>query len=84
MFAKLTTEQEYTRTVAGLILKNNIKSFWNDYDKELVQGFIKRELLTCTGDPSPAIRRTLSSIITTIITKEKIEVYYIFTAHSRL
>lgn len=74
MFAKLTNEQEFARTVAGLLLKNNIKSLWGKLNKELVQNYIKREILSCIGDPSPGIRRTLSSIVTTIVTKEKIEV----------
>lgn len=73
VFAKLTTEQEFTRTVAGLLLKNHIKAHWGGLEKDLVRNYVKREILTCIGDPSPGIRRTLSSIVTTIVTKERIE-----------
>lgn len=39
-----------------------------------VQHYVKQEVLVCVGDPIPAIRRTVSSIITTVVTKGRIEV----------
>lgn len=74
IFAKLTTEAEFTRTVAGLLLKNNIKSYWPKLSQE-VQNYVKSEILSCVGDPAAGIRRTLSSIVTTIVTIEKIEAW---------
>lgn len=76
IFAKLTTEQEFTRTVAGLLLKNNIKTYWPKLSQE-VHNYVKVEILSCVGDPAAGIRRTLSSIVTTIVTVERIEVFTI-------
>jgi len=75
IFAKLTTEEAFTRTVAGLLLKNYIKANWTKLDTNGVQNYIKSEILSCIGDPDAAIRRTLSSIVTTIVTQEKIEAW---------
>lgn len=72
IFVRLKQEDQYIRTVAGLLLKNNIKEYYNGMLPE-VRNYVKQEVLSCVGDPIQAIRRTVSSIITTIITKGKIE-----------
>jgi hypothetical protein len=72
IFSRLKAEDEFVRTVAGLLLKNNIKDYYNRMPKE-VQNYVKKEVLSSIGDPLPGIRRTVSSIVTTIVTKGKIE-----------
>lgn len=68
VLTKLSTQDEATRSLSGLILKNNAKAFFEkfpDYCKE----FIKNECLTCIGDQSQLIRATIGILITTIVTK---------------
>lgn len=65
---KLTTEDEPTRSLAGLILKNNVKIHYNNFPQG-VSEFIKQECLKSLGDPSPLIRATIGILITTIAQK---------------
>lgn len=60
---------EPTRSLAGLILKNNVKSNYNQFPPECRQ-FVKAECLYAIGDPSPLIRATIGILITTIAQKE--------------
>ena len=60
---------EPTRSLAGLILKNNVKSNYNQFPSECRQ-FVKAECLFAIGDPSPLIRATIGILITTIAQKE--------------
>lgn len=68
MLTKLVTEKEPTRSLSGLILKNNVKAHYNSFLPEVAE-FIKRECLSAVGDPSPLIRATVGIIITTIASK---------------
>lgn len=68
VLTKLVTEEEPTRSLSGLILKNNVKSHYNSFFPEVAE-FIKRECLSAVGDPSPLIRATVGIIITTIANK---------------
>lgn len=68
VLTKLVTEEEPTRSLSGLILKNNVKAHFNDFVPEVAE-FIKRECLLAVGDPSPLIRATVGIIITTIASK---------------
>lgn len=68
VLTKLVTEEEPTRSLSGLILKNNVKSHYNSFMPEVAE-FIKRECLSAVGDPSPLIRATVGIIITTIASK---------------
>lgn len=69
ILTKLLNEQEYIRTIAGLLLKNNVKSNWTTILPE-VRAYIKGEMLQCLGDPMESVRHTVGSIITTIVMKE--------------
>ncbi|XP_045459625.1 transportin-1 isoform X2 [Melitaea cinxia] len=62
------SEEEPTRSLSGLILKNNVKARYNSFLPEVAE-FIKRECLSAVGDPSPLIRATVGIIITTIASK---------------
>lgn len=49
---------EPTRSLSGLILKNNVKAHYQNFPPN-VADFIKRECLNNIGDPSPLIRATI-------------------------
>lgn len=59
---------EPTRSLSGLILKNNVRSHYHTFPNE-VREFIKSECLQAIGDPSPLIRATIGILITTIAAK---------------
>ena len=60
---------EPTRSLAGLILKNNVRSNYHRFPAE-VREFVKAECLNAIGDPSPLIRATIGILVTTIAQKE--------------
>lgn len=68
VLTKLTTEDEPTRSLSGLILKNNVKTHFNNLLPN-VTNFIKTECLLAIGDPSPLIRATIGILITTVASK---------------
>ncbi|KAJ8923719.1 hypothetical protein NQ315_010300 [Exocentrus adspersus] len=68
VLTKLTTEDEPTRSLSGLILKNNVKTHYNNLMPS-VTSFIKTECLKAVGDPSPLIRATVGILITTVASK---------------
>lgn len=68
VLTKLKTEDEPTRSLSGLILKNNVKAHFDKFPKE-VGDFIKAECLESVGDSSPLIRATVGILITTIASK---------------
>ncbi|XP_071849376.1 transportin-1-like [Apostichopus japonicus] len=59
---------EPTRSLSGLILKNNVKAHFHNFPPE-VTNFIKMECLQNVGDPSALIRATIGILITTIASK---------------
>jgi transportin-1 len=68
VLTKLTTEDEPTRSLSGLILKNNIRAHFEKLPPEVTE-FIKRECLASIGDSSPLIRATIGILITTIVAR---------------
>jgi transportin-1 len=72
ILTKLRDEQEATRSLSGLILKNNAKSYYEKFPDE-VRSYIKQECLSALGDRSPLIRATIGILITTIVTKGTLE-----------
>ncbi|KAJ8926914.1 hypothetical protein NQ314_020766 [Rhamnusium bicolor] len=68
VLTKLTTEDEPTRSLSGLILKNNVKTHYSNLLPS-VTNFIKTECLQAVGDPSPLIRATVGILITTVASK---------------
>ncbi|XP_067124632.1 transportin-1 isoform X3 [Centruroides vittatus] len=68
VLTKLTTEDEPTRSLSGLILKNNVKAHFHTFPPEVTE-FIKSECLNSVGDPSPLIRATIGILVTTIASK---------------
>jgi len=72
ILTKLTDEQEATRSLAGLILKNNAKSQYEKFPEE-VRSYVKQECLSALADRSPLIRATGSILIATIVNKGTLE-----------
>lgn len=54
--------------VAGLLLKNNIRDKFVQMPDETKQ-YIRDNIIVNVGDPHPQIRKTVASIITTIVAK---------------
>lgn len=71
VLTKLVTEDEATRSLSGLILKNNVKAHYSSLMPN-VTTFIKSECLQAVGDPSPLIRATVGILITTVASKGKL------------
>lgn len=65
-------KDEPTRSLSGLILKNNIRAHYEKFPPE-VTDFIKQECLGSIGDPSPLIRATIGILVTTIVAKGSLE-----------
>ena len=55
VLTKMTSEDDATRSLSGLILKNNVKAHFLKFPNEVAL-FIKSECLSAVGDPSPLIR----------------------------
>ena len=72
ILTQLVDEQEATRSLAGLILKNNAKSHYENFP-DPVRAFIKQECLSALADRSPLIRATVGILITTIVSKGSLE-----------
>ncbi|XP_041357123.1 transportin-1-like [Gigantopelta aegis] len=68
VLTKLKTEDDPTRSLSGLILKNNVRAHFEKFPAE-VTTFIKQECLNSIGDPSPLIRATIGILVTTIVAK---------------
>ncbi|KAJ8309625.1 hypothetical protein KUTeg_012832 [Tegillarca granosa] len=68
VLTKLTSEDDPTRSLSGLILKNNVRAHFEKFPEE-VTSFIKAECLNSIGDPSPLIRATIGILVTTIVSK---------------
>ena len=65
VFTKMKREDEPTRSIAGLILKNNVKMYYASFPRE-IKTFIKQEAMQAVADPSPLIRATAGTLISTI------------------
>lgn len=58
----LTITDEPTRSLSGLILKNNVKAHFHSFPNG-VTDFIKSECLNNIGDSSPLIRATVGKLL---------------------
>jgi transportin-1 len=54
------------RQVAGLLLKNNIKTSWDSLPADK-QAYIRSEAISAIGEPIPFMRNTVGSIVTTLV-----------------
>lgn len=69
VLSRLENQDDTTRSISGLILKNNIKQFWDAYPLEVKQ-YVRMEVLNVVGHPSALIRATAGTIITNTVCKE--------------
>ncbi|KAK1885679.1 Transportin-2 [Dissostichus eleginoides] len=74
VLTSLKSEDEPTRSLSGLILKNNVKAHYQNFPPNVAE-FIKRECLNNIGDPSPLIRATIGILITTIASKGELQTW---------
>ena len=65
IFTTLVSEDEPTRAIAGLILKNNVKLYYSNFPEE-VRSFIHQHSLTAIIDSSALIRATGGTLVSTI------------------
>lgn len=72
VLTKLKSEDEPTRSLSGLILKNNVKAHYQNFPNG-VSEFIKNECLQNIGDSSSLIRATVGILITTIASKGELQ-----------
>uniref|UniRef100_A0A2K5D1U8 Transportin-1 n=1 Tax=Aotus nancymaae TaxID=37293 RepID=A0A2K5D1U8_AOTNA len=72
VLTKLKSEDGPTRSLSGLILKNNVKAHFQNFPNG-VTDFIKSECLNNLGDSSPLIRTTVGILITTIASKGELQ-----------
>ncbi|KAL6045658.1 Transportin-1 [Balamuthia mandrillaris] len=66
IFTKLPELGEDLRMLAGLMLKNYIRGYYVHLP-EPIRTYIKNEVVQCIGDKRTAVRRTVGTIITTVI-----------------
>lgn len=57
-----------TRSLAGLILKNNVRVHWDDFH-ESTRVLIRNECLEHVGDRSAMVRTTIGILVTAIVGK---------------
>ena len=62
-----------TRSLAGLILKNNVRVHWDNFHATTHE-LIKNECVTHIGDRAPLIRATIGILITTIVGKGELSI----------
>ncbi|MGH0176976.1 UNVERIFIED_CONTAM: hypothetical protein FKN15_074007 [Acipenser sinensis] len=74
VLTRLKSEDEPTRSLSGLILKNNVKAHYQNFPPA-VADFIKQECLNNIGDSSPLIRATIGILITTIASKGELQTW---------
>ncbi|KAJ3615087.1 hypothetical protein NHX12_018655 [Muraenolepis orangiensis] len=74
VLTSLKSEDEPTRSLSGLILKNNVKAHYQNFPPTVAE-FIKRECLNNIGDPSPLIRATIGILISTIASKGEMQMW---------
>ncbi|CAI5441635.1 unnamed protein product [Caenorhabditis angaria] len=72
IFSQMKEDVDSTsRSLAGLLLKNNIRQKWTTYPAD-IKGFIRNHCLTCIADDTSLIRATVGIIVTTIVVEENI------------
>ncbi|KAM4643804.1 transportin-2 isoform 1-T1 [Amazona ochrocephala] len=74
VLTRLKSEDEPTRSLSGLILKNNVKAHFQSFPQPVAE-FIKQECLNNIGDASSLIRATIGILITTIASKGELQMW---------
>ena len=61
----MKNESEPTRAVAGLVLKNNVRLYYDKFPED-TKAFVRQESLSVVTDDSPIIRATAGTLVSTI------------------
>eukprot|EP00732_Lithocolla_globosa_P001503 Lithocolla_globosa_v1_NODE_763_length_3322_cov_30.849403.p1 type:complete len:909 gc:universal NODE_763_length_3322_cov_30.849403:3268-542(-) len=72
ILTKMTQEEEGVRAMAGLLLKNNVRTYYDAFHPQ-VKEYIKQNCLDSVGDPQRLVRDTIGIVITTIVTRGKLK-----------
>ncbi|GMR36566.1 hypothetical protein PMAYCL1PPCAC_06761 [Pristionchus mayeri] len=73
IFGIMVQEEVANRSVAGIILKNNMRTAqWTNLSSD-VKDYIKTKILSAIGDESPLIRATVGVFLTTVVVEEGLE-----------
>lgn len=70
ILTRMPQQEAYTRAIAGLTLKNNIRSVFNDIPLPVLD-HVKACCMETLHNPDPdiSVRRTVASVITAIVTR---------------
>ncbi|CAB3404704.1 unnamed protein product [Caenorhabditis bovis] len=60
-----------SRSLAGLLLKNNIRHRWSQFTPD-IKNYVRQHSLSSIADDEPLIRATVGIIVTTIVVEENI------------
>jgi transportin-1 len=64
-------EDAYTRTLAGLNLKNNIRTYFNTIPPP-VMAYVKECCVQHIGEPDASVRKAVGLVITAIVTRGQV------------
>jgi transportin-1 len=66
ILTQLPSEDVTVRSMAGLLLKNNIKMRLNEFNPEVI-AYVKSHIFSAIGDATSMIRNTCSTVIDTLL-----------------
>eukprot|EP00158_Paraphelidium_tribonemae_P006119 Partr_v1_DN27682_c0_g1_i2_m64839 putative Transportin len=75
ILTKCTSDPDGVRALAGILLKNNFRSSANQqalWDPSTIS-YLQEACLSSLGDPQPLVRNTVTSLMTTIVTKTGVQ-----------
>lgn len=74
ILTQMPSEDVTVRSMAGLLLKNNIRLYLNDIQPDVV-AYIKANIFGAIADPTSMIRNTVSTVINQLVVELKPENY---------
>ncbi|KRY16037.1 Transportin-1 [Trichinella patagoniensis] len=74
VLTRMTDEQQVTRSLGGLILKNNIHAAWSTYTDE-AKRYVKAECVHALGESNQMVRTTVDVVIASILSQESIHAW---------
>jgi hypothetical protein len=71
ILTQMPQEDAYTRTLAGLNLKNNIRTYFNTIPPP-VMDYVKECCVQHIGEPDSSVRKAVGLVITAIVTRGQV------------
>lgn len=71
ILTQMPQEDAYTRTLAGLNLKNNIRTYFNTIPPP-VMAYVKECCVQHIGEPDASVRKAVGLVITAIVTRGQV------------